>query len=241
MIRLVTYADQNMSKSLELCYESAYKNGVNNAHVWDRQMLEATEFYQINREILDQQRGSGYWLWKPYIIYKALLDMNENDVLVYSDAGVEFINSVQHIILAMDEDVFLFGNNYNHADWCKYDVFDAIIPDKNLHHTKQVQASVIFIKPTQKAKEFVKEWLLYSQMPNLIDDSESKLPNYLTFAEHRHDQAILTCLQIKHGYKLHYWPAQYNNGAFTYDKIEHYKDSYPIIFHHHRKRNNQWQ
>lgn len=241
MIRLVTYADANMSKSLELCYESAYKNGVNNAHVWDRQMLEATEFYQINREILDQQRGSGYWLWKPYIIYKALLDMNENDILVYSDAGVEFINSVQHVILAMDEDVFLFGNNYNHADWCKYDVFDAIIADKNLHHTKQIQASVIFIKPTQKAKEFVKEWLLYSQMPNLIDDSESILPNYLTFVEHRHDQAILTCLQIKHGYKLHYWPAMYSDGAFVYNKLKDYNDSYPIIFHHHRKRNNEWQ
>lgn len=243
MIRLVTYADANMSKSLELCYESAYKNGVNNAHVWDRQMLEATEFYQINREILDQQRGSGYWLWKPYIIYKALLDMNENDILVYSDAGVEFINNVSHIIDKMDEDLFLFGNNYNHVDWCKMDAIDKILGGLWFDglNTKQIQASVIFIRPTQKAKEFIKEWLLYCQMPNMIDDSKSAEPNYKDFQEHRHDQAILTCLQIKHGYSLHYWPAMYNNGAFVYDKLKDYKDSYPIIFHHHRKRNNEWQ
>lgn len=249
MIRLVTYSDDNMSISRKKCIQSALKHGVDDVHEWDRQMIEATEFYQINREILDQPRGSGYWAWKSYIVYKALLDMNENDILIYSDAGVEFINDVHHIINAMDEDVFLFGNNWNHVDWCKGDVINEIIPNyeidrpdyqRSLTNIKQVQASVIFIRPTQKAKEFIKEWLMYCQIPNFIDDSPSKLYNYSTFQEHRHDQAILTCLQIKHGYRLRYWPAQYNNGAFIYDKIEQYKnDSYPIIFHHTRKRNHE--
>lgn len=248
MIRLVTYSDQNMSISRERCIKSALQHGVDSVHEWDREMVEATELYELNREILDQPRGSGYWLWKPYIIYKALLDMTETDVLIYSDAGVEFINNVQHIINVMDEDVFLFGNNWNHVDWCKMDVMRLINGsdwdnDFNTYYSvmKQIQASVIFIKPTQEAKKFIKQWLLLCQYPNLIDDSQSLKSNYPTFQEHRHDQAILTCLQIKHGYRLHYWPSQYNNGAFVYDKIEQYKnDSYPIIFHHHRRRNIDW-
>lgn len=251
MIRLVTYSDANMSISKTKCIYSASTKGVTDFHDWDRHMLEATEFYQLNREILDQQRGSGYWLWKPYIIYKALLDMNENDYLVYSDAGVEFINNVSHIIDKIDEDVFLFGNNWNHVDWCKGDVMAAILGDKNDNHwlhyweafdlNKQVQASVIFMRPTQKVKEFIKEWLCYCMMPNLIDDSPSKVQSYPTFQDHRHDQAILTCLQIKHGLRLHWWPASYSNGAFIYDKIEQYKgDNYPVIFHHTRKRNWEW-
>ena len=115
------------------------------------------------------------------LIFEALLDMNENDILIYSDAGVEFINNVSHIIDKMDEDLFLFGNNYNHVDWCKMDVIKTINSNNyyltllNEDHLKQIQASVIFIRPTQKAKEFIKEWLLYCQMPNLIDDSPSKV------------------------------------------------------------------
>lgn len=247
MIRLVTYSDSTMTISQKKCIESALSHGVDSVHEWDREMIGQTEFYQLNREILDAERGSGFWLWKPYIIYKALLDMNENDVLIYSDAGIEFINDVSHIINVMDEDVFLFGNNWNHVDWCKMHVIKTINANNYYSsmlmedHLKQVQASVIFIRPTLKAKEFVKEWLMYCQMPGLIDDSPSKVPNYPTFRDHRHDQAILTCLQIKYNYTLHWWPASYSNGAFIYDKIEQYKsDNYPVIFNHHRKRNNEW-
>ena len=32
-------------------------------------------------------RGGGYWIWKPYIISKMLEQINENDILVYIDAG----------------------------------------------------------------------------------------------------------------------------------------------------------
>jgi hypothetical protein len=165
--------------------------------------------------------------------------MPENHILIYSDAGVEFINNVSHIIDRMDEDIFFFGNNYNHIDWCKGDVLNTF---KVFEDKKQVQASVIFFRNTQKVRDFVKEWLLYCQMPYFIDDSPSLFPNVSTFQEHRHDQAILTCLQIKYGYKLHWWPASYNDGQFTYDKISEYQnDNYPVIFHHHRKRQEDWK
>jgi len=138
----------------------------------------------------------------------------------------------------MWDDVFLFGNNWRHVDWCKGDVLDAI---QDATDERQVQASVIFIRKTAESMRFVKEWLLWCQMPGLIDDSPSKTPNYPTFQEHRHDQAILTCLQIKHGYRLHWWPASYSDGAFVYDKLPQYAgDDYPVLFNHHRKRNNEY-
>ena len=33
------------------------------------------------------KRGGGYWVWKPYIIYKKLKEMEDNDILVYIDSG----------------------------------------------------------------------------------------------------------------------------------------------------------
>jgi hypothetical protein len=248
MIHLITYATENMSKAAAKCSASALKYGVNETHRFRPDSYpEWNSFNTFNKDILSQERGGGYWIWKPYFILLTMHDLKDGDILIYSDAGVEFINSVHHIIDRMDEDIFFFGNNWNHVDWCKADVYRNInatgYEDCTGPYTifKQVQASVIFFKVNDNTRRFVKEWLLYCQMPDFIDDSPSKIPNYPTFQEHRHDQAILTCLQIKYGYKLHYWPAQYNNGAFVYEKLPEYaNDDYPIIFHHHRKRNDEW-
>lgn len=261
MIRLVTYADNKMLRALDLCARSAEKNGVDMSFTYQRYMVCGEpgmagiykEFYEFNKEVLDQERGGGYWLWKPYVIYLQMLNAKDGDILIYSDAGVEFVNNVNEIISRMDEDIFFFTNGFPHVEWCKGDVFYSIVKppvvevrkyddcidiiSKYQHpetDPKQVQASVIFFKVNQKTRDFVKEWLLYCQMPGFIDDSPSKLPNYPTFAEHRHDQAILTCLQIKYGYKLHWWPTQYS------EHIRIPGDNYPVIFNHHRKRDNEW-
>lgn len=249
MIRGITYSNEEMTISAGKCLLSMSKNGVNH---YSSENLSA-EFYEFNKEILDQKRGAGYWLWKPYIIYKAMIEMADNDLLIYSDAGVEFMQPVKYIIDRMEEDIFFFTNGFPQVEWCKGDVLNNILgwgfkkteTDCGQHisidlsineykEQKQVQASVIFFRVNQKTKDFVKEWLLYCQMPGFIDDSPSKFPNYPTFAEHRHDQAILTCLQIKHGYKLHWWPTQYS------EHIRIPGDNYPAMFNHHRKRNSEW-
>lgn len=242
MIRLVTFATENMSQSMELCVQSAYKHGVDVCWPQNQNTI-SSEFRELNKQILESKRGAGYWLWKPYHIYKAMLLCEENDILIWADAGVEFVANVNQIISRMDEDIFFFTNGFPHVEWCKGDVMQYVLP-KDYYgkyewdfykESKQVQASVIFFRVNQKTKDFVKEWLLYCQMPGFIDDSPSKLPNYPAFAEHRHDQAVLTCLQIKHGYKLHFWPTNYS------EHIRHTAqpgDTYPTMFNHHRKRNH---
>jgi len=249
MIYLVSYADNKMSKSLELCCNSALKNGVD--VIWPNNPETIShEFKFFNSDILSQERGSGYWLWKPYFIYKGLLNAKEGDYVIYSDAGVEFVANVNEIIGRMDEDIFFFTNGWLHVEWCKGDVMNTINkcyyedgefvwgdnPLYDYRHIKQVQASVIFFRVNQKTRDFVKEWLLYSQMPGFIDDSSSKVPNYPTFAENRHDQAVLTCVAIKHGYKIdHWWPTIYSAHLPRNER-----DSYPVLFNHHRKRNDEW-
>lgn len=235
MIRLVNFASPNMTQSQKLCCESALKHDVNDCFPQNVDTI-THEFIVMNGDIFRQPRGFGYWLWKPYFIYKSMLHCQEGDILIYADAGIEFVNSVSHIIDRMDQDIFFFTNGFPQLEWCKMDCIKAILG--NHYYTtcndKQVQASCIFFKVNQATKDFVKEWLLYCQMPGFIDDSPSKIANFPTFAEHRHDQAILTCLQIKYGYKLHFWPTVYS------EHIRHTAqpgDTYPTIFNHHRKRN----
>lgn len=237
MIHITLFATDNMSTAARLCKQSAFRNGVNTGWVWNEYSLKQTDFYVQNKLILDQPRGFGFWAWKPFIILDIMnTRCNEGDILIYSDAGVEFINNVEHIISRMDQDIFLFGNMYDHQHWCKMDTMKELDVYPN---GKQVQASVIFFRVNAMTKLFVYEWLSYCVNPHLIDDSPSESPNHPEFREHRHDQAILTCFAYAQGLKLHWWPAMYNNGAFVYEKGL-YKDNYPVMFHHHRKRNHEF-
>lgn len=276
---LVTFSADNMLRSRELCVSSAKVNGVSIAHEYDPRDTD----HLIRQHGIDPDaRGCGYWAWKPAIILETMnrigridtaFSLPGNNVIVYADAGIELINNANYIIDRMDQDIFLFGNNWEHAYWCKRDVVDevwelpayddAYLDYSPLHKSalirdedgglswdnfgKQVQASVIFFRVSDYSRKFVKEWLDWCLFEGgrLIDDSPSLAPNHPEFREHRHDQAILTTMAYREGLRLHYWPAVYNkDGApeFVYEKLpEHASDDYPILFSHHRKRNNEWR
>jgi hypothetical protein len=284
---LVTFSDESMSRAAELCVESAGRNGFDNAQgQWARECIynrHAIEFsgwadgpqFEL-LELMDANpRGCGFWAWKPFIILEAMNHCQQGSTLIYSDAGVEFINNVSHIIERMDQDIFLFGNNWEHAHWCKRDVVEAVWPvtrgDWYQHCStgqvgmtddaayvdltwsrfgKQCQASVIFFRVSDYSRGFVAEWLAFclarygpsgSEWRYLIDDSPSYAPNHPEFREHRHDQAILTTMAYRERIKLHYWPAMYNDGVFAYKKLPEYAgDDYPVLFHHHRRRDHEW-
>lgn len=238
-IILVTYSSPNMTISRELCVNSALKHGC--THAWPQHDdTMSFEFRDFNKDILSAERGAGYWLWKPYFIYKAMQLMTDGEVLIYSDAGQEFVGPIQPVIDAMNGDIMLFSNGWPHVEWCKWDCIETIIPgcytqrDMAAVNHKQIQASLQFYRVSKQSKDFVKEWLMYCQIPRLIDDSPSKSPNYPTFADHRHDQAILSCVAHKYSIKGRWFP------TLTNMHQQQPGDNYPAIINHHRKRNNEW-
>lgn len=237
-IHLVTFADEKMSIAADLCEQSARQHGVTHVWKWSKSELQGTVFYAEHKDLLDQPRGCGYWSWKPYIILMTLLERaQENDIVIYADAGVEFVNNTRYIIDRMREDIFLFGNMYQHEHWCKRDIIEKVYPTGKFD--KQCQASALFVRNTSNARKFVYEWSLLCIEKDLIDDSPSKATNHPEFKENRHDQAILTTLAYREKIGLHWWPAMYNAGNFTYDKSG-YTDTYPVLFHHHRMRNEDF-
>lgn len=240
-ITLTSFATPNMSRSQGVLVNSFQKHlpaGCEIAiHSWNMDLLKLKchPFYYGNRRILDQPRGGGYWIWKPYIIKLALKASEMDDYVLYSDAGIEIISNLQPLI-DVGEDILLFNNEWKHIEWCKADVMHAITPEwmRPDRADAQVQASIILIRKTPFTVQFVKDWLDWCERPCFIDDTPSRTPNVAGFREHRHDQAILTCLQIKHGISLHWWPAHYQEGV----KYKYPDDHYPIIFNHHRFRNH---
>lgn len=231
-----------MTISQQRLIDSAWKYGINNVFASSPASL-SEEFKEFNKEIVSAERGAGYWLFKPYSIYKTMLCdfVNDGDIIFYSDAGIEIVGDLHTITDNMQEDIFLFSGRFPHHEWCKMDVIYAINyewAENSADYKKllQIQASNMFIRVNDKSRAFIKEWLLYCQMPSFIDDSKSQLGNMETFQEHRHDQAICTCLAIKYGITSHWYPSTTN-----LDKRSDFPDdTYPPIFNHHRKRNEEY-
>ena len=167
---------------MRLCRESGLYNGIDCVWPWFSETIKHLSLYEQNQPLLDAPKGCGYWAFKPIILEHQMHQMLDGEFCVYADAGIEFINNVSHIIERMDQDIFLFGNNWEHAHWCKRDVVEAVWPidtsggnpyfDFAGEHDeydewatweqrlgKQCQASVIFFRISDYSRKFVVEWL----------------------------------------------------------------------------------
>jgi hypothetical protein len=198
-------------------------------------------FFEKNKNIFNNQRGYGYWLWKSYFIRRTLDYINYNDILMYVDAGNEFINNPDSIFSLLDyEDLILFKNRDGNPNgdvwvnsmWTKADCFNLMECNSDKYKNGyQVDGSYIIIKKTDRSISFIDEYLKFSCNENIISD----LPNItgddeIDFKDHRHDQSILSLLAIKHDINLYESPSESSN---------HIKKDYPQVINHFR-RNLEW-
>lgn len=252
MIKLITFTDPRMTISASKCVQSAMQHGADGYSIWTPNDLSA-EFKETMADVLQHERGAGFYCWKPYIVHREMCRLRDGDYLVYCDAGNEWVGDMRQAIDGMDQDILFFSNGWRHLDWCKMDAAAHIVPhmfheldfgeDKearpwdSLCERSQVQASTFFIRVTPETRKFVREWYAWSLVPSIIDNEPSKLPNVPTFQEHRWDQSILCCLQIKYGYRLRWFPT--TTAAHIKNGFEN--DKYPVLLWHHRRRNNEWK
>ena len=176
------------------------------------------EDYRVKfANILNQRRGAGYWMWKPYIIHKTLQRMTTEDVLFYCDSGASFINHVKPYIEACKQDekgIILFRDGHINKKFTKRDCFVYMDADSEKYiNATQLTAGFQFVKKTDFSIEFYTEALKYAQNENIITDLPNicGLPNYPEFEDHRHDQSILTNLAVKHNIKTLPDPSQCGN------------------------------
>lgn len=236
MIRLCTFHLPNMSISAGKLVESAHKHGFDEVKVYTENDIDPFFKKFMRAEIAETVKGGWFYIWKPAIILDAILNCDEGDVLGYIDAGTTLTDSVLPCIESMEQEIMLFSNGWRHVHWCKRETAEAINgsdakrAEYYLH--KQVQASAMFFKVNQKTIDFVREWYAWVIMPRMVDDI-SRIENYPEFQQHRYDQAILCCLQLKYCYHLHWFPAVMNQHQKT-------NEAYGTFLDHHRLRNEQW-
>lgn len=187
-------------------------------------------------------KGYGNYFWKPYIIQKALEEVEENDFLIYMDSGTFILKNLSPLFNYLNKigkDILVFESALIAKQWTKKDTFILMQADSSKYHNVcQLLAGYIVIKKTKKSLDFIEKYRSFCSDERIISDKKNVmgLPNDDSYKEHRHDQSVLTILahqnkslvQIEKDLSDYgVFPEQYfKNSDRLYDKSALDKDKY---------------
>ncbi len=215
-IHLVTYATPRfLHRQWILGVSATAHRVVDTVTCWTPARLKQSGFGRVAPDIRLDERGSGFWSWKPYIIHKKLSDVPDGDLVFYCDVGRRF----PYKILDRPLNPFLEWMNQAGQDfmpglqigwrgplstWIKRDAFVLTGMDQpSAWAAPTVQASFSLWRSSQATRDFVRQWLEWCSDRRLISDDPSTCgqPELPDFHEHRHDQSLLTLYCLKSGAK----------------------------------------
>lgn len=197
----ISYASDNFRKQLKINELTAIKIGkVDEYYSYKFEDIDLN-FLENNIDILSRPRGNGYWLWKPYFILKTFKEkLNKGDYLVYTDAGIFYLDKVEKIIKFMksiNQEIKLFKLPFLEKKYSKRDAFILLEADSPIYtDTLQYMAGIQIYKKSKFTENFLEKLLSYSTDKRIITDDPNTqgLPNYHEFIDNRHDQTVLSIL-----------------------------------------------
>ncbi len=174
------------------------------------QILECTEadlqqdeaFWSQHGEfITTHPRGYGYWMWKPYLIYRVLEQLQDDDILIYADAGclinpegLQRLLEYIEVLKGSPYGILTYQVNFLEKQYSKQLLTQFLQASERDLDSRQMSAAVIIIQKNPHSTALIKEWSALGSIHHLIDDSETD-----EFVDHRHDQSIYSLLVKKYG------------------------------------------
>lgn len=177
----VTYGDGIFSKRKDILKQEAIDSylfhsiyGFGREDIWD--------FYIRHQYMMDNIKGSGCWIWKPYIIIQLLSSVNDNDLVYYCDSGCSFINKGQfkqqreqrfdyytELVNSLDLPVIAFSPwtyDYNIPDYTQKNAHTqsaletyGLLCDKQFLDYPGIEAGFIMTRKTKASIDFIQHWL----------------------------------------------------------------------------------
>lgn len=180
-----------------------------------KDLKQNAEFWKVHGPfVLENKRGYGYWLWKPYIILQLLRDSKVamGDVVVYLDSGCE-VNRLgkEGLLNEWIRKAKYAGGiggraaSSNDARYTKRSLsaLFSISCDDPVLKEPHVEAGMLIIEKNGNTLDLVRKWYDTCCTYSLLDDSPSSVQDTGLFIEHRHDQSVLNILLKTSEPKLH--------------------------------------
>ena len=205
-IHFITYGDNNVNCKDRILSEAEKFACFDTITPYGRENI-STDFNTKFKDILEQKRGGGYWIWKFDIILSRLNEIDYNDILVYTDCGttiningknrfyeyIDLLNNSEHGIIS-------FEMNYIEKEWTTKQLFNNldIDMDSDIANSGQYVGGILIMKKTEHTLMIFNKCIeLLNNDQNLITDIYNSDQNTY-FKENRHDQSILSLIRKKY-------------------------------------------
>ncbi|MDU1889879.1 MAG: hypothetical protein E6767_04250 [Dysgonomonas sp.] len=184
-----------------------------------RKEAEALQFFDEIRIITDKDlpeyitqsalynynRGGGYWVWKPWVVLNVLKGLQDDDILIYSDAGCQLFPDREwdewwKTMKTYNGIFFSYGGTME--QFCRSNLLRYFGNDL-LKYYYQIQSGFFIIK--KKAVYIAEEWqeIMLKHPEMVMDTTEEEHKNEsFKYREHRHDQAVLSGVVYRNECKL---------------------------------------
>ena len=214
----LSFADSRMARALDrVRIQAEQMQCYDQIVVADQSYLNINFREKFKDKLRPNVRGYGYWCWKPQVILQLLDQIEDGDIIQYTDAGCHLNKTgkerlMEYFDLADESETGILAftavppifhdsavalPDLTESRWCKADLFKFlnVIDDNLITHSPTIGAGIIFIKKNNRSKAIVEQWLSVIESDfSLLDDSPSKSKNFSEFVEHRHDQSIFSIL-----------------------------------------------
>jgi len=179
----------------------------------DLDLKNDAEFWSKHGAFLENnQRGYGYWLWKSYLNYKTISEADNDDIIIYVDAGCELFPEYksrleEYIDMAKTNPhgIVAFSIPFPEGDYTKMDVAEHL----DCHHhmdSDQIIATTFIYRKCAHTENIMKQWYDTCSIYHLLDDTPSSIhnrsPSHGWSFDSRHDQSIFSLLLKKYGCAL---------------------------------------
>lgn len=224
---MVSFANDRFYRSQSILVESSKKYF--DGHASFNLNYIDKKFFEKNKHILEQKRGCGYWLWKPYVIKETLKQLDFGDIVFYVDSGNLIVNDPNILIdiaKKTDKGMLLFKNRdgaphgtiWKNFQWTKYDCFKKMNCLDNVYvKGDQIDGSYVVVVKNKFTLSFFDEYTAYCEDEDILTDIPNKLgENFEGFKDHRHDQSVLSLMAIRENITIEESPSEWGNDFRKY-------------------------
>lgn len=181
-------------------------------NLYDNSKL-SNEFKHKYRELLREERGGGFWIWKLDIINQELNKMGDNDYLVYADAGCvinkegrERLIEYFDMLNESEYGIISFQMPHKEINWTTDELFKYFDLDlnSNIANSGQIMATVLIMQKKSHLLKILKEAYKVLEYDNKLFTNEygcvnNKRNQHIGFKDTRHDQSVLSIIRKLHG------------------------------------------
>lgn len=210
-IHIITYGDhqfENNKRKLRVQMNN-FKHKFKTAELYDETVLD-DEFKIKFKDVLSKKRGAGYWIWKIYIILKKLREIENDEVLIYLDAGCtlnnhgikrfyEYIDMVKTSKYGM----LSFELPFVEDEWTTTKIFEYfnVQNDVNITKSNQLHNTILIMRKCLHSVDVIlNAYQALCDDPLLYTDAYNEHHgNSINFKDNRHDQSIFSVIKKKKG------------------------------------------